>query len=253
MSLSTRILLTFALVAAPAEAQVVTGRVFMKDAPDQSVASAEVTVQQDSFFARTVADGKGRFSLHVNPGKFTLTIQALGFQKATSEQQLKQSQRLIVEVPMTATPTEVSAVVVKARMAIKTGREGFAYRYDRGRKSGIGMFLTDEDIAKRPAIYISDAIGHLPFMRSSQAVRSARGPTSFTSTPIQHQGPARTCGSSGFQYYIDGTRTLLDAADVDSFIQVSDVAGIEVYRSPEEVPGEFNTGNGCAVIVIWTK
>ena len=92
MSISTRILLTFLIVAAPAEAQVVTGRVFMKDSPEQNVAAAEVTVQQDSFFARTVADGKGRFSVHVNPGKFTLTIQALGFQKATTQEQLKASQ-----------------------------------------------------------------------------------------------------------------------------------------------------------------
>jgi hypothetical protein len=32
------------------------------------------------------------------------------------------------------------------------------------------------------------------------------------------------------------------------------VAGIEVYNSPAEIPSMFNmTGSACGVIVVWTK
>jgi hypothetical protein len=35
---------------------------------------------------------------------------------------------------------------------------------------------------------------------------------------------------------------------------IRDVYGIEIYRGPSEVPGEFSGSNAmCGVIVMWTK
>jgi hypothetical protein len=45
-----------------------------------------------------------------------------------------------------------------------------------------------------------------------------------------------------------------EPAALDDLVPASDVAAVEVYRSPAEVPPEFNGPNaGCGVVVIWTR
>jgi hypothetical protein len=36
-------------------------------------------------------------------------------------------------------------------------------------------------------------------------------------------------------------------------IPPQDIAAIEVYRTPNETPGEFRRFSGCGAIVIWTR
>jgi hypothetical protein len=57
--------------------------------------------------------------------------------------------------------------------------------------------------------------------------------------------------------YIDGQYVPpapggLKAADIDMWVNVSQIKGIEVYF--DHVPGQFQQGlSGCGSIVIWTK
>jgi len=45
-----------------------------------------------------------------------------------------------------------------------------------------------------------------------------------------------------------------DPAALDEIAEVFDVAAVEVYRTPAEIPPEFNGPNaGCGVIVLWTR
>ena len=41
---------------------------------------------------------------------------------------------------------------------------------------------------------------------------------------------------------------------IDEVVNASDVFAVEVFRTPVEVPPEFNGANaGCGVIVLWTR
>lgn len=72
------------------------------------------------------------------------------------------------------------------------------------------------------------------------------------------------CVQSEFECYIRMARTpqcspqwWVDGVNVSSFHEstpIRDIYGIEIYRGPGEVPGEFAGSNaGCGVIVLWTK
>jgi outer membrane cobalamin receptor len=51
-------------------------------------------------------------------------------------------------------------------------------------------------------------------------------------------------------WWVDGTRV----ASFHENTPIRDVYGIEIYRGPGEVPGEFaGSDAACGVIVIWTK
>lgn len=51
-----------------------------------------------------------------------------------------------------------------------------------------------------------------------------------------------------------GGNTGAQPAAVDELVFRADVLAIEVFRSPAEIPPEFNGPNaGCGVIVLWTR
>jgi hypothetical protein len=77
-------------------------------------------------------------------------------------------------------------------------------------------------------------------------------------------GPSLECNAA---VYIDGIRILEDrplgppasnakglGVAIDELVSPSNVAGIEVYTRPSEVPHEFEALNAsCAVVLVWTK
>jgi hypothetical protein len=41
---------------------------------------------------------------------------------------------------------------------------------------------------------------------------------------------------------------------IDDLVSTADILAIEVFRSPAEIPSEFNGPNaGCGVVVLWTR
>ena len=54
--------------------------------------------------------------------------------------------------------------------------------------------------------------------------------------------------------FIDGVRIRGGAATIDELVSPLDIAGIEIYRGPADVPVEFGgPGTNCGAIVIWTR
>ncbi len=69
-------------------------------------------------------------------------------------------------------------------------------------------------------------------------------------------GPASRCGAP--LVFVDGTAVSRDEASADQWqraIHPIDIEAIEVYRSPAEVPGQYNIGGtaACGVILIWRR
>lgn len=111
-------------------------------------------------------------------------------------------------------------------------------------RSGMGRYLTEEDIARRGAIVASDLFRAVPGL---QVERSPLGDTQITMRGTFGE----TCSPS---FYLDGHHMKnLSADDINGFVAPKEIAGIEVY-SGAGTPGQFQDGlGGCGSIVIWTK
>jgi hypothetical protein len=115
--------------------------------------------------------------------------------------------------------------------------------FDTRRRSGLGQYLTGEDLARRGAVVTSDVFRNMAGVRvdgtglSRQIlVRSAFG---------DHCAPA---------VYIDGMYMwTLSADELDGMVTPPRIRGIEVYNEAT-TPVEYQRSlSGCGVILIWTK
>ncbi|HEV7589605.1 MAG TPA: carboxypeptidase regulatory-like domain-containing protein [Longimicrobium sp.] len=232
------------LLGSPLSAQILGGRVMDKTSNDPiPEAVVEVLNPAGRSIQRTRSDRDGFFVFELRePGEYKLRTARIGYQTVTSEGvQVESRQTVQVEIHIATGEVALEPLRVTARTtpprSVWLEREGF---YDRER-SGFGLFLTPYELSQRVAVQTSELF---------------RGVPGVNLTP-----------AGGSRYRINMTRSgsncppkmLLDGSpvadsDVDNFVQPQDVAGIEIYRGPSEVPGRWmGYRSNCGLIVIWTK
>lgn len=247
---------------APGAAQTVTGTVVDSTASTR-VAGASVLLLQEGNSLSAITDSTGTFRFRVRPGTFKVLVQALGYANVESEALVVEKDRYVsVLVILAGEPVDIAPIYV-----VGTGRrpladiKRFERRKERGAKTGFGYFFDEAAIAKRNAITISDVIQRIPGVKADRdhvSLRAHCGDALYLVDGI----PVRPPTISGPTMRSVDTSTWL----VNSMIPVSDVAGIEVYKSGAELPGELSSvafsnqgafatgGSGsCGVIAIWTK
>jgi hypothetical protein len=106
--------------------------------------------------------------------------------------------------------------------------------FDRARR-GVGAFFTLQDIERAGSLEVL-----LATVPGARIQRSMFGDVAVT---------MGRCGASGVRYYLDGVVT---TAGAFANVHPRDVAAMEVYRGPSQLPPEA-VGNGCAAIYIWTR
>jgi len=183
------------------------------------------------------ADSGGRFLIgNVTAGEAEVTIQALGYETRKWKVDIADGRTMDRTFSLDFTGEKLPEVVVTARA------EKLMPRYldfERRRDRGLGDYLRWDDIKKKN------------FNTVGEAARSVRG-------------VRMNCVQAEFECYIRMARTpncrpewWVDGVNVRSFHEstpIRDIYGIEIYRGPGEVPGEFAGSNaGCGVIVLWTK
>jgi hypothetical protein len=183
------------------------------------------------------ADSLGRFELTGLPaGEAEVTIQSLGYETRKWKIGLAAGQHVEKTFPMEFTGEKLPEVVVTARAEKLVPRY---VEFERRRERGLGAYLRWDEIKKKN------------FNTVGEAARSIRG-------------VKMNCVTAEFECYIRMARTpncrpewWVDGVNVGSFHEstpIRDIYGIEIYRGPGEVPGEFSGSNaGCGVIVLWTK
>ncbi len=179
---------------------------------------------------------QGRFVLSgLTAGAHRVEVRAVGYRPYVLELELQPGQVAERQFPMVFTGERLPDIEVESRNAKLLPR--FA-EFERRRQSGLGAFVTREDIRSRGYMRVSDAL------RSIRGVRVDCGEVDC----VIHMARAPTnCFPT---YYVDGrmVRTFAESTPV------ADVHGIEVYRSAAEMPGEFSgAGAMCGVIAIWTR
>jgi hypothetical protein len=182
----------------------------------------------------TTTDSSGHFALTgVAPGVYVLKIRAIAYAPRTWRLALEPREVLTRPFELQLLPYQLPEVVVKGK-----GLSRFA-DFERRRQSGMGYFLTKEQIERR-------------------------GPATLVDLLVMVRGVEQVCLSNDCvakmvrsppgcypQYFLDGYESTPYFA---RHTPPGDIQGVEIYRGSSEIPGEFiGSNSGCGVIAIWTK
>lgn len=190
----------------------------------------------------TKSDAQGRFSLTDLPaGTLELSVRRLGYQPTTVTVMVgppTDSLRVVLRHhPTTLTAVELAERAMRQMLWIED--------FHRRRISGLGTYVSREEIENRRAIRASDLLRNLPGIRfvSMQGRTGVR----FVSSAVQR----RDCIP---MIWLDGQRA--PGMEIDEIV-VTDIEGIELYNGPSTTPMRFSQSQGtrtsCGTIVIWSR
>ncbi|GLC26309.1 hypothetical protein rosag_28220 [Roseisolibacter agri] len=184
----------------------------------------------------------GNFALSGLPaGTYALEVRAIGYAPKRVPVTLAARRTGSVGVVLDERLNTLQSVVVQAdRTKLQKDFTGFSERAKRGMG---GRFLTEEDLAKRSPIVMTDAL------RTTPGISVVPNGTGF-GYAIQGRGGCAP------DVWVDGMRVFDGATDLDQLVRPTDVAGVEIYNGAAAVPAQFmgaGGGGGCGVVAIWTK
>lgn len=187
--------------------------------------------------APITTDSLGQFSVaDLKPGEIEVAVQALGFEPRSWKFVVQAGQAVDRSFSVDFTGEKLPEVVVTARANKLVPRYA---DFERRRERGIGAFLRWDDIKAKNYNTLGDAA------RSVRGVKLVCNQQDFECNIRMARTPNCTP-----RWYVDGVQ-------VSSFHEntpVRDIYGLELYRGPSELPGEFSGSDaGCGVLVVWTK
>ena len=216
----------------PGDSAALTGQVI---ASETRAPIAGATVQMMGTRLTTTTDSAGRFVLTgLPPGVVMVEVRAIGYASGNWRLTLKPGQVIDHRFDLDLLAYELPEVVVEARKAARRFAD-----FERRRASGMGYFITKEQIEKGNAVSLIDI---LVTVRGVQQV-------CITNDCIAKM--VRAPPGCYPQYFLDGRESTPYFA---RNTPPHDIQGIEIYRGGSEIPGEFGgSASGCGVIAIWTK
>ena len=136
---------------------------------------------------------------------------------------------------------------------------------------GLGKFLTTKDFEGRANATLTDVLrSNVPGLMLVQQPGGGFAAVGRHGPPSIHFAPPRSRDTFGnqlpedhcyMQLWVDGQRLYSyhppqdngpNPPKLDAYA-VSNILGVEVYRSAAETPVQFNTtGSACGTIVVWT-
>lgn len=225
---------------------VVTGTVTGEDAA--TLTGVEVTVVGLALGTVTGADGRFRIA-RIPPGAAVLEVRMMGYRPAAFPIDVAAGVTLELALALEVSPVPLDPLEVRAQQRLSPEMRGF---YER-RERGAGHFFTREEIGRMQSRLVTDVLRRAPGVRVE--------PTSGTRGIGHVVRMRRATGIAGSRacpvlYYVNGAPFPLDAnLGIDQFVRPDEIAGIEVYSGPAQLPPRFhssNQGARCGVIIIWT-
>lgn len=243
-------LIGLACLAGPAAGQSLEGRV-LDARTGQGVGSATVDVRNPATEIVTAvsSDGSGAFRIPLAAaGRYQLMVRHVGFDPATIELRVPPAGPVHLEILLEPRAIPMDSVTVTADPLT-----AFLEDVGFGRRSGggQGVFITRRDIeesgAHRTSELLQGKVG-IRFLRSGLGGGDAR----FTRGAYQGCPPQLLLNGARVRRGNSG-RGRLDVT-IDALVAPSQIAGIELYTGPAEIPLEFGgTGAACGVILIWLR
>lgn len=211
----------------------VTGTV-IAGATGKPLAGAQVTIIGGP---RVTANANGEFILTDAPmGTRMLEVRSLGYYPDRRRVDVVKGAPAL-RVVLSTFRAVLDTVKIRARRLADRHDSGFEER----KRSGVGKYLTAEDISKRGAVFTSG------IFRSIAGLR-------VINDSIQMRGIFQNADWCVPEFYIDGRYMYTQGGEeLDAAMLPKDIAAIEVYTETN-VPPQFSQGmGGCGSIVIWTK
>jgi hypothetical protein len=217
-----------ASVAVRTGSAVVTGQVL--DPSGAGLARVRVAVNGDS--AVTFSDAEGRFVLrNLRSGTRALSVRRLGFEPEEIAVTLRARTPAEVTVRLRQFVPTLDTVLVTARRDVELSRVGFTKR----KKSGMGYYLTPDDMARSNAHDLPGLLATAPTLR----VDYSRG------------HPVISGRDGCVNWWVDNVPWT--GGGIEDFVRPGEIAAIEVYAMGF-TPGDFGRPKGnCETVVIWTK
>ncbi len=213
-----------------------------------------ISAQGDSV-AMGWSDDSGAFVLTApEPGSYFVVARRIGYTPGiTGPFQLRTGRAVDVEFPISPSAFGLEPITVLGKPVVPfLSTVGFYAR----QRAGFGIFLDREAIEKRAG---ASELGHL--LQAVPGVRvDARGLIRLRAIVPGIGAPA--CGAP--LVWVDGMRIepvemgaggMVASNSWQRAIHPDHIEAIEVYRSPAEIPAQYNTGGeaACGVILIWTR
>ena len=203
---------------------------------------------------------RGEFLLDkLVPGQHVLEFSMIGYAPRADTIRVTTGRVTNVRVSLSVDPVALDPIEVSVeRREVKLQDVGFYHR----RHTGFGEYLDRQDIERRGPMEVTDLFTGMPGveiypdpfngLEKYVVLRVGRLPIPA--------GP-RDDGSPGYDrcfptVYIDGLLTSnggTDPARLDSFLNTTAIAGMEVYTSEAGLPPQYARGTFCGVILIWTR
>lgn len=185
------------------------------------------------------ANARGEWTLAAaSAGTRMLEVRAIGFYP----------QRHAVDVVAGAPPLFLSLLTFQevldtVRVVVSRVNDRSEGGFDRRRRTSLGNFFTEADLARRGAIVTSDIFRSMP---------GARFEGSGFNRQIMLRGAfGDDCPPSLF---VDGVYLFEPSADeLDVFVRPNMIGGIEVYTGANAPPQFQRSSTLCGAIVVWTK
>lgn len=169
-------------------------------------------------------------------GDVEIRIELIGFSPGAFRVRIPESGDVERDFPMDFTGHRLPDAVVTARAERLMSRY---VDFEKRRSRGLGAYFRWDELKNSGYNSVGDAL------RTVRGVRIRCNQQTYECFAMMVRAPG--CPPT---WFIDGT-------EVGSFHEntsIRDIYGIEVYRGPGEVPGEFTGSNAaCGVIVMWTK
>jgi hypothetical protein len=219
------------------------------------VESAELELVGDN--TTRLSDGNGRFSFpDLTPGVYRVTVRHFAYDPMEQIVNVPNNRTIEVSFNMSADPIELEPLVVTVVRDQRLELRGYYDRRDLGEKIGNGVFFNEEEIDRLMPTRVTNLLQWVPGI----TVDCGQGPR-YCRVVMRGGSPSLSSRAQGgcvnSNVYLDGVRVIRDTSpspeSIDNFVSPADIVGMEVYRSPSEVPAEFAGSVGrCGAIVIWT-
>jgi hypothetical protein len=235
-----------ALLFAPADGwgQAVTGQV-VDAVTGEPVAHASVRPVDPTGREHPAVstDSAGVFRITLEAAQYAFLVQHIAYETLHSPPvMLRPGERVTVEIRMGPRPVEMEPLVVRGRRRDGEWPSAFQRRMEQRGRTGLGRFISREDIERESALTVNDLLARQPGLRVMRV---------DLADVIVMTGRGRQCLPA---LYFDGVPVAqgLTAIDLSAWFQPDDIEGIEIYAAANTAPAELRT-HGCGVIGIWSR
>ena len=238
------------------------------------IAGALVEIARARDSTRTDARGEFSFSA-VFPGVYRLRVRALGYRETYEDIRVERDIGWTGTIVMYRVAQSLPGVTVRATSRPPEFASTTKYDdYFRRQRLGFGTFRSREDFLKLGAHDVASALRNIPGVIISSTVnvygepeihfRMARCPGQPPNISVYLNGMrVAKFGDKGSELSGAGAPRRAGIAstcpecvrllEMIGSVPFHDVQFVEFYRGPGQVPAEFDLGDSCAALAIWTR